>query len=97
MFNIRKFNEYLKDRIKIGLGYKDIVLKPITISPDCDDQLERVFVLLGSLKCGNNNPGILSEFSALLDQLYKEKKISRLLYKSLYYKGKNALDKNMKK
>ena len=86
MFNIRKFNEYLKDRIKIGLGYKDIALQPIMIPPDCDDQLKRVFILLGSLKCGNNNPDILSEFSALLDQLYKEKKISKLLYKSLYYK-----------
>ena len=97
MFNIRKFNEYLKDRIKIGLGYKDNVLQFITIPPDCDDQLNRVFVLLGPLKCGNKNPCILSEFSALLDQLYKDQKISKLLYKSLYYKGKNALDKNMKK
>ena len=97
MFNIRKFNEYLKERIKIGLGYKDIALQPIMIPPDCDDQLKRVFILLGSLKCGNNNPDILNEFSALLDQLYKEKKISKLWYKSLYYKGKNALDKNLKK
>ena len=84
-------------RIKIKLGYKDIPLQPITIPPDCDYLLKRVFVLLGSLKCRNNNPGILSEFSALLDQLYKDIKISKLLYKSLYYKGKNALDKNMKK
>ena len=74
MFNIRKFNEYLKKRIKIGLGYKDIALQPIMITPDCDDQLKRVFILLGSLKCGNDNPNILCEFSALLDQLYKEKK-----------------------
>ena len=37
MFNIRKFNEYLKDRIKIGLGYKDIALQPITFPPDCDN------------------------------------------------------------
>ena len=37
MFNIRKFNEYRKDRIKIRLGYKDIALQPITIPPNCDD------------------------------------------------------------
>ena len=86
MFNIRKFNEYIKDRIKIGLGYKDIALLLITIPPDCDYQLKRVFVLLGSLKCGNNNPGIINKFSALLDQLYKDKKICKLLYKKLYYK-----------
>ena len=67
------------------------------IPPDASDQLKRVFILLGSLKCGNTNTDILSEFSALLDQLYKETKISKLLYKSLYYKGKNALDKNLKK
>ena len=97
MFNISKFNKYLKDRIKIGLGYKDIALQPIMLIPDCDDQLKRVFILLGSLKCKNNNPDILSEFSALLDQLYIKKKISKLLYKSLYYKGKNALNKNKAK
>ena len=67
------------------------------IPPNYDDQLKRVFIFIGSLNFGNNNPDILSEFSALLDQLYKETKISKLLYKSLYYKGKNALDKNLKK
>ena len=97
MFNIIKFNEYLKDRFKIGLGYKDIALQPIMIPPNASDQLKRVFILLGSLTCGNDNPNILSEFSALLDQLYKDNKINRLLYKSLYYKGKNVLDKNLKK
>ena len=97
MFNIRKFKEYLKKRIKIGLGYKDIALQHLMIPLDANDQLDRVFTLLGSLKCGNNNPDILPEFSALLDQLYKETKISKLLYKSLYYKGMNALDKNLKK
>ena len=55
MFNIRKFNEYLKDRIKIGLGYKDIALKPIMIPPHANDQMNRVFTLLGSLQCGNDN------------------------------------------
>ena len=64
---------------------------------DASDQLNRVFTLLGSLKCRNNNTDILPEFSALLDQLYKDNKINKLLYKSLYYKGKNALYKNLKK
>ena len=34
---------------------------------DTSDQLKRVFVLLGSLMCGNDNTDILSKFSALLD------------------------------
>ena len=87
----RKF-KYLTDVTK-GEGYKDIALQPLIIPPDASDQLKRVFILLGSLKCGNDNPDILSELSALLDQLYKDNKIIKLLYKSLYYKGKNALDK----
>ena len=97
MFNIRKFNQYLKDTIKIGLGYKDIALKSIIIPPDASDQSNRVFTLLGSLQCGNDNTDILLEFSALIDQLYKDNKINKLLYKSLYYKWKNALNKNMQK
>ena len=67
MNNLRKFKEYLKDRIKNGFGYKDIALKHLMIPLDANDQLDRVFTLLGSLKCGNNNPDILPEFSALLD------------------------------
>ena len=59
--------------------------------------MKRVFILFGSLWCGNNNPDILSEFSVLLDQLYKDNKINKLLYKSFYYKGKNALDTNRTK
>ena len=92
----RKFNEYLKDRIKFGLGFKDIALQPIVIPLNADDQLKRIFVLLCTLKCGNNNENILTEFTALLNQLYINKKISKLLYKTLYYKGKNQLDKNLK-
>ena len=42
---------------------------------------------------GNSNENILAEFTALLDQLYKNKKISKLLYKTLYYKSKYLLDK----
>ena len=97
MNNLTKFKKYLKDRIKNGFGYKDIALQPLMIPHDASDQLNRVFILLVSLKCGNDNPDILSEFSALLDQLYNDNNINKLLYKSLYYKGKNALDKNLKK
>ena len=95
MKNSKNF-KYLTDVIK-GLGYKDIALQPITIPLDASDQLKRIFVLLRSLRCGNDNTDILSEFNALLDQLNKDNKINKLLYKSLYYKGKNALDKNLKK
>ena len=93
--NIRKFNEYLNDIIKIGLNYKDIALNYIMIPFDTSDQMSRVFTLLGSLQCGNDNTYILPEFTALLNQLYKNNKINKLLYKSLYYKGKNALYKNI--
>ena len=93
MNNSRKF-KYLIDIIK-GDGYKDIALQSIQIPLDASDQLKRVFVLLGLLTYGNDNPNILSELSALLDQLYKDNKINKLLYKSLYYKGKNALDNNI--
>ena len=92
----RKFDEFFKNRIKIGLGYKDIVQQVIVIPPNADEQLKRIFVLLGSLKCGNSNKNLLAEFTALFDQLYKNNKISKLLYKTLYYKSKYLLDSNMK-
>ena len=74
MKNSRKF-KYLTDVIK-GLRYKDIALQPIMIPPDASDQLKRVFILLGSLTCGNDNTEMLPEFTALLDQIYK---ITRLI------------------
>ena len=46
----RKFDEFLKNRIKIGLGYKDIAFQPIVIPPNADEQYKRIFILLGSLK-----------------------------------------------
>ena len=65
MKNSRKF-QCLKQLIK-GDGYKDIALQPLPIPLDADYQLKRVFILIGSLKWGNNNTDILSEFSTLLD------------------------------
>ena len=69
----RKF-KYLSDVIK-GDGYKNIALQPLIIPPDAIDQLKLVFTLIGSLRCGNDNPDILSDFSALLDQLCKDNKL----------------------
>lgn len=46
MFNIKTFNEYFKDKITIGLNYKDIAFKPFTSPPDCCDQLNCVFVCI---------------------------------------------------
>ncbi|MCP6768820.1 hypothetical protein NL529_28655, partial [Klebsiella pneumoniae] len=67
-----------------GLGYKDLAkAQPIYLPKDADEQLRRVFVLLGSLNAQNNNPNVLKEFTALLDQLYHDKKITKLLYKTL--------------
>ena len=79
--NSKLFNEYLKKVVKYGKGHKDIALQPIVISPNADDQLKRIFVLLNTLKCGNNIKNILSKFNELLGQLYKDQKISKLLYK----------------
>ena len=44
------------------------------ISPNADNQLKRKFVLLGTLKYGNNKNDILTGSISLLDQLYKDKK-----------------------
>ena len=82
MKNSRKF-KYFTDLI-IEEGYKDIALQFLIIPPDASYQLKSVFILLGSLRCENDNLYILSEFSALLDKLYKDSKINKLLYKSLY-------------
>ena len=89
--NSKNFNDYLSKRIKKGLGYRDLALQPIIIPPNSNEQLRRVFVLLGSLKANNNNPDNLKEFTALLDALYKDKKISKILYKTLYNKCKEGL------
>ena len=57
-----QLNEYLKNRIKFGVNYKDIVLQPILILPNTDDQLKRIFVLLGTFKCCNKK-NILGKFT----------------------------------
>ena len=86
-----------RKELQLGLGYKELALQPIIIPPNTSDQLRRVFVLLGSLKANNNNPDILKEFTALLDALYGDKKISKLLYKTLYYKCKGFVSEKTEK
>ena len=66
--NKSRKSEYLTKLIK--KSYKDIALQTQVISPNANDQLKRIFVLLGFLKCGNQK-NILSKLSALLDKLYK--------------------------
>jgi len=79
-------------------GYGLIAMKqPIFLPSNANDQLKRLFILLGSLSAQNNNPNLLKEFTAILDELYKNKTISKMLYEILYYKGKNFLDRNLKK
>jgi hypothetical protein len=69
--------------------------QPIFLLSNANDQLKRLFVLLGFLQAQNNNPNLLKEFTAILDELYNNKTISKMLYKILYYKGKNLLDRNL--
>ena len=51
-------------------------------------------ISLASLRAGNNNPDLLKEISANLDELFKNKVISKQIYKVLYYKAKNLLNIN---
>ncbi len=97
---VRKFNELIMESkvFKQGYGYKDLAKsETIIVPPDSNQQLKRIMINLGSLNAGNNNPVILKENSALLDELLKNNKITKQLYKTLYYKTKLLLDKNFKK
>ena len=58
----------------------------ITISPHKDEQLQRLMILLGTIKSGNNNPNILPEFTALLDAMIKDKRIDTRFYKKMMKK-----------
>ncbi len=60
---------------------------PIIIPSDASTQLHRVFVLLGS-KLAGSSADDLKEYSALLEHLFTTKKISKQLFKVLYYKYK---------
>jgi hypothetical protein len=86
---IRKFNELIKlsKLVSIGKGYRDMAHDRIIIPPDASSQLHRVFVLLGS-KLAGSSADDLKEFSALLQELLHSNKISKQLFKVLYYKYK---------
>lgn len=53
----------------------------ITISPNDNEKLKRLFVLIGTKKAGNT-ADTLHEFSAILDTLFHDKKIDVTKYKS---------------
>jgi hypothetical protein len=88
---IRKFNELISISkfVSTGQGYRDMARERIIIPPDASSQLHRVFVLLGS-KLAGSSADDLKEYSALLEQLLREKKISKQLFKVLYYKYKQS-------
>ncbi len=71
-----------------GFSYKDLANDKIIIPAGIDDQVRRLIIMLGSIKSGNNNENTVKEFTALLDQLYKEKEIPKIQYKALIYKFK---------
>ena len=98
-----KYTSYILNWIresKTGRGlesYRELSTQPIILPNNPNDQLKRVFILLGSLKAGNNDSSILKELSAILDTLLKEEIISKQLYKPLFYKAKRLLEDNSKK
>ena len=98
-----KYTDYILDWIKgskTGKGlpsYKELSSNPIILPHDPNDQLKRIFILIGSLKAGNNDSGILKELSALLDTLLKEEVITKQLYKTLFYKAKSYYELNANK
>ena len=96
--NNRKFKEIIgKLKASRGEGYRQLSEQPIVIPPNINDQLKKVMISLASLRAGNNNPDLLKEMSANLDELYKNKVISKQIYKVLYYKAKNLLHLNSDK
>ena len=78
-----------------GYSYKDLAKQPIIIPPDSSDQLKKLFINIGSLNAGNTNPDLVTMTSSLLDELYKNQKISKQLYKALYYKAKKLHENNI--
>lgn len=78
--------------LRTGKGYRDMGNDPIVIPPDSDKQVHRLITLLGSLKAGNS-ADMGKEYSALLDELYKNNKINKKMYRMFYYKWKNLVKK----
>ena len=73
-------------------SYEGLALySPIAISPKSDDQLKGLMVQVGSANASNNNPEILTESSAILDELLHSGKIDKKIYKLIYYKIKGSI------
>ena len=70
--NILNFT--LKERKKIGQGLK--ILTP-------NQMLSRLPITLAQLKAGNNSEKLKNEIRQLLYSLYRSKKLTKQLYKSL--------------
>ena len=76
-----------------GLGYRyHLSQEPVIIPADTNSQLRRTLVLLGSKEAGNSSDD-MKEFTSLLDQMMKDQTISKELYKTLYWRYKNSLNK----
>ena len=81
-----------KDSLNIN-SYKELANQPIIIPPSTSDQLRRCLILVGS-KASGNTADMSKEFTALLDELYKSGKITKVMYKALWYKYKNLVEVN---
>ena len=81
---------HLKEcKIARGLkSYQEMSKEKIIIPSDANDQLQRIFILLGALKSGTNSDSILKELTSLLDELLKNNLITKEIYKVLYYRAK---------
>jgi len=94
MLDIFRKNQKFKDLLSPlymykGEGYKTMAIKPIVISPNKSEQLNRLLVLLGAKQAGNTSQSAESEYNAILDEMFKSGQISKQYYKILYYKFKN--------
>lgn len=91
----QKFREVIAPNYGFkGEGYRFSSNRPIIISPDKSQQINRLLVLLVSKKSGNDNPDGIKEYTAILDELLNKKEISKLQYKLLYYKYKDTNEKD---
>ena len=96
--NSTKFTEFIAGKFEIKpVSYqRSAVGSAIFIHPNLDSQVDRLKVLYGSLVAQNNNPDTMNELSAILDSLYKSKKIDKKSYKHIYYQAKNLFELNGK-
>ena len=70
------FNEILKFNVQIKWGQGLKILTP-------DQMLNRLPISLAQLKAGNNSEKLKNEIRQLLYSLYRSKKLTKQIYKSL--------------